>query len=97
MLYFIVFVVGIICGRIISFMVEENRKIQRLKNPKTYTLDEVEAELGLTAEKKGKWLPNPDDTTGYCYFVCSACGSYVYDPSYYYYCPNCGARMEESE
>ena len=54
MLYFIVFVVGIICGLIISFMVEENRKIQRLKDPKTYTLDEIEAELGLTEELNDK-------------------------------------------
>jgi rubrerythrin len=45
--------------------------------------------------RKGEWMPNPDDTAGCGYFVCSACGVDVYDTSDY--CPYCGARMMEGE
>lgn len=94
MLYFIVFVLGIICGCIISFMVEENRRIQKLKGPKTYTLDEAEALLGLTTERRGKWID-------YCAGVeCDQCGfecGDTYCLGEANFCPNCGARMEESE
>lgn len=97
MLYFVVFVVGIICGRIISFMVEENRRIQRLKGPKTYTLDEAEALLGLTAEKKGMWVKGIGENGVNTSLYCDQCG---YENGHWYewnFCPNCGARMEESE
>ena len=67
MLELVIFGLGIISGIIIRFMVEENRKIQRLKNPKTYTLDEIEAELGLIAEPRNRLFeevvveyPDPD-------------------------------------
>lgn len=65
-----------------------------LQNPKTYTLDEVENELGLTAEKKGKWID-------YCGGVkCDQCGFECDDPYYLdeaNFCPNCGAKMMEDD
>lgn len=93
MLDFVIFVWGIISGMIISFMVEENRRIQRLKGPKTYTLEEAEALLGLTTEKEGQWING----------VCSECGEHAlfWSMSSGYcasnYCPNCGAKMEENK
>ena len=82
-----------------------------LKNPKTYTLGEVEAELGLTAEKKGKWEIDVDheydifdiegERTWATKATCSECGftmRFIEGHGVFNYCPNCGCRMtEESE
>lgn len=67
------------------------------KDPKTYTLDEVETELGLTAEKKGEWIKGTGENGVNTSLYCDQCG---YENGHWYewnYCPNCGARMEESE
>ena len=64
-----------------------------LKNPKTYTLDEVEAELGLTA-KKGKWVPN-NVVNAVFPWCCFECNSNQADRTPY--CQMCGARMEEND
>ena len=52
-----------------------------------------------TAEKKGKWIPVTNGRGGH---ECDQCHEYA--PSWQTgeehltnYCPNCGARMEESE
>lgn len=49
----------------------------------------------LSAEKTAEWLQNPDDSAGCGYFICSHCECSVYDTEKY--CPNCGAKMKESE
>lgn len=53
-----------------------------------------------SAEKRGRWIKTPEDdyvVSG----ICSECGweaeYYADDVAGMPYCPNCGARMEESE
>ena len=52
--------------------------------------------------KRGKWIDRDDDYYGWNMWACSACGEEFVltegtpDMNEYHFCPNCGARMEES-
>lgn len=53
-----------------------------------------------TAEKKGKWIDGNKGKWNAVYCPkCSVCGTPFYgiETARYHYCPNCGAKMEESE
>lgn len=45
------------------------------------------------AEKKGYWIESTEEPG---FYDCSVCGE-IQDWGHYKYCPNCGAKMEESE
>lgn len=51
---------------------------------------------------RGKWIDRDDDYYGWNMWACSACGEEFVltdgtpDMNEYHFCPNCGARMEES-
>ncbi len=51
---------------------------------------------------RGKWIDRDDDYYGWNMWACSACGEEFVltegtpDMNDYHFCPNCGARMEES-
>ena len=50
-----------------------------------------------TAEKKGEWIKGTGENGVNTSLYCDQCG---YENGHWYewnYCPNCGARMEESE
>ena len=66
--------------------------INNLPSAQPEVLAHGEGELSAQPEpKKGKWIPNKDDTAGCGYFICSACKRDFYNT--YNYCPNCGADM----
>ena len=46
-----------------------------------------------SAERRGRWIETTTEDP--CYYRCSECGRQTDDE--YNYCPNCGARMEETE
>ena len=43
--------------------------------------------------KKGKWINNPDADCGGGFFICSECGTELYDA--WKYCPECGSDNRE--
>ena len=43
--------------------------------------------------KKGKWINNPDADYGGGFFICSECGTELYDA--WKYCPECGSDNRE--
>jgi len=51
---------------------------------------------------RGKWIDRDDDYYGWNMWACSACGEEFVltegtpDMNDYHFCPNCGAKMEES-
>ena len=51
---------------------------------------------------RGKWIDRDDKYYGWNMWACSACGEEFVltegtpDMNDYHFCPNCGARMEES-
>lgn len=45
--------------------------------------------------KRGRWEYDDDMNTG-IYAICSCCKESIYQAFEFYYCPNCGAWMEES-
>ena len=54
-----------------------------------------------SAERSGEWIPK-EDYGGFDYYQCSNCKEDFYfeiEPSKsgYTYCPNCGARMENTK
>lgn len=46
--------------------------------------------------RRGRWL-KPQKCAGGYIFKCSLCGKGVYHMSDVFYCPNCGAKMENKE
>ena len=77
------------------FTVEEDMGIYALK------LSAIKQEvncviMGLpSAERKGKWIHDPDPDAGLGWYTCSECGHNDYeDPDF---CPNCGADMRGEE
>lgn len=58
---------------------------------------------GVQPVKRGKWIAENRDSRGYadCY-TCSNCQNYTYTYTLmrdceYDYCPNCGAKMDDTE
>ena len=51
----------------------------------------VEAE-----SKRGRWVFTEYES-GHAEYCCSECGEGVYNKSNFYFCPNCGAKMEGGE
>ena len=55
----------------------------------------------VSAERVGEWIPK-EDYGGFDYYQCSNCKEDFYfeiepSKSEYHYCPNCGARMENTK
>lgn len=48
------------------------------------------------AVKHGRWIPF-ERTTEHVVCICTVCGRRVPMPTWYNYCPNCGAKMDEEE
>ena len=46
--------------------------------------------------KKGMWLYDEERCATGIYAICSACNESIYQTGNFRYCPNCGARMEET-
>ena len=44
--------------------------------------------------KHGRWIPF-ERTTEHVVCICTVCGRRVPMPTWYNYCPNCGAKMDE--
>lgn len=63
-------------------------------------LDEIRALLEQTAEPRtGNWIVHKSPDEYHCGMVeCPFCREeLIAEPNEYCYCPNCGAKMEESE
>lgn len=56
-------------------------------------LEFIEKSPTIDPTKKGEWLPNPDDTAGEPFYICSQCGHGSYDITKF--CPYCGSLNEE--
>lgn len=73
--------------------------VSAMLEDRKHIFDIIDEQPTIEPERKhGRWNPNPefDKEAGHGYFVCSACGSEWYDVNGYVFCPNCGARMEDT-
>ncbi len=47
--------------------------------------------------RTGKWVYDEERGARGIYAICTACNEMIYQTGGFNYCPNCGARMEESD
>lgn len=76
----------------VDIIVDKEELIKALK----YDRDQYRKgyEDGVLVETRGRWIIHEPM---HMHSICSCCGYYnAYNP-YYKYCPNCGARMDESK
>lgn len=82
---------------------QNHKIINKIKTK--YALEMVKSsieELPTAEPKVGKWIER-DDGWGNVFYECSECGEAFTlidgtpTDNLYYYCPNCGAKMERSE
>ena len=47
--------------------------------------------------RTGKWVYDEERGARGIYAICTACNEMIYQTGGFHYCPNCGARMEETD
>ena len=58
-----------------------------------FTEECLQLPLVTPQPKRGKWINNPDADYGGGFFICSECGTELYDA--WKYCPECGSDNRE--
>lgn len=70
--------------------------LDELPETKAELLRMIDYQETVDAEpvRHGRWEFDGESNTG-IYALCSVCGESIYQCGMWYYCPNCGARMDE--